>query len=417
MGSPENVLENLNDFLKEDGEIDLNFEVGKETNADDYVYDDFPSNSEFNVEVTNQEEQVTSSLPLDTRYFQISGSPSEYFHPPLETVFDDDVCLDETTFVADPESFQSPYKDNHHQEETAGFCGNDLSKTDSEIEAGASHHNVETEVAAQLKELPTLEDANQEHETEYRQPTLLSNDAFMESFLETSNYEFTRSEIAYEEVEDEVSDLQKENLYSSPSLHWNNGESRSKCENVDFARNSAGDCEKLEVRQSNQPKLEISLQKSKSPGTVTQMSNSPAMSPGAFQSPSSQRTFGSQQVLQDLSYSSRSHRQKTCSSLERSDLGKEVPSRDNSLVARRQNPISPYDSQQGSQHRDIYSVERHRTSPRSYNSHRKYERRDRDRSQSPMRRRDSSSRHWRDHNYRTRSRSPYKRDHRRRSPR
>lgn len=374
-GSTENRLEELSGFLKEEGsslaaESDLSFVVNKEENVKGYSCDDTARNKEFHVDLSDQGQQGSPSRHSYLRYNEITESPSENFHS-AQTGFDHHLLLNGTRFADDQERLQSP---SNKEEETEEVCAVDLSKSSAPVELENFHHEMESEVAAQLQKFPL---SNQVEEMEARPTSPTHDEIGNGNFLEMSKYKLPKSEFAYKELEHEISDLQSEKSHSS--LQHNN---EAKSENI-YSTNSPYEIRKLEILHPHQHNnLEGAPLHSTSPRTERKMSVSPVTSP------SKKELFGSQ---------------------EKSSIGKEVLSKDHKLGSE--------ESPHGSQFMNGSSMEYVGPSPRNNDSGEKHRRRYSSASRSPVRRRDSSSRHKRDHHYRFRSRSPYRRDYQRRSPR
>ncbi|KAK3027943.1 hypothetical protein RJ639_039410 [Escallonia herrerae] len=368
-GSPENGSEEMNNSSA--GESGLWF-VPNEENVKENVHDDFRTSNEFHEYMDDEGEQELPSLPSDLRYHEISRSPSENCRSPLQAGFGNGGYLNEQRLSGE----------YHYQEKTEELHGSSF-----QAEAEASNH--ETEVSA-LQESCLVGEANEEDKMGDSSPA-------KEVVIDDSVYELPKS-FTHKEVEDEVTNLQTEQLHSSPRFDKAGDETKSK---------------KLEMLGPDQHSLESIRQLSKAPATLRETSISPDRSPGASQYPGRQKESLSQQGLQNLSYSPKSLRKKHNSSSERSDLG----SKDRALRSSRQKHASLKGSRHESQYVNISSEEHALASPREHESHQRHRRRDRSVPRSPIRLRDPSPRHRRHRCSRSRSRSPYKSNYSRDSQR
>ncbi|KAJ4982347.1 hypothetical protein NE237_033184 [Protea cynaroides] len=403
-------LEEINDAQKQDasfsvGKLDLNLAVSREEGSRAYSHETGAWDETAPVDLNQQRQHNSPFLPAG-----------------LDEV-------GEKSFVHDPEGLQSPLKDKHYQGETGALSYSPSGKSSYPDESEMFPNKRRNEETHRLWESSRIADTDyqeEEEEEEEKDVQKVNSDPCRgysglhdEKVTDYSgnsslNSPHEKTESTYEEVEGGDSDFHAKNLLS-PEKMQDNGD-KSMRENLYHSRNSPSENGKMERLHFDLHSPQITPKRPASSGR--QNSVSLERSPYIEQYP--QEKLSSPQGDQDPSHSPRSSRKRHSprSSRKRHSPppqtlggdGKRVPSQ-GYLRPSGGTYISPERrSRQDSHRRGDMSPRRHYSPPGDRKQERPIMR-------SPVRRRDSSFGTKGDHRERSRSRSPYTRNHYRRSPR
>ncbi|XP_043688983.1 serine/arginine repetitive matrix protein 2-like [Telopea speciosissima] len=419
LGSPDARLEEINDAQKTDGsfsvgKLDLNLAVSKEEGSEVYGHETGAWDDTVLVNLNQQRQHDSPLSPAG-----VIGEESDSFclksSPTGRTGFDHDE-VGEKSFDHDPESLHSPLKDTLYQDEIGALSDSPSGKSSYPGESEMSRIEKRTEETHQLWESSRTVDSNYQEEEDMEKINIdpcQSYSPLHDEKLKDCSGNLSRdsprekTESTHEEVEEGASDYHARKLLSPEKMQDNT----DKTTNEDFyhSMNSPSENGKIYRLHSDLHSESPKITSKRSASSGRQMSFSPERSPYIEKFPRGKPS--SPQIDRDPSYSPRSSRKRHSSSLEKfGGDGKRVPSQGN-LSPSGQTFISPERQSRQDTHR------RGDTSPRRNYLPPGHRRQERSMSRSPVRRRDSSFGSKRDHRDRSRSKSPYARDHYRRSPR
>ncbi|XP_031278746.1 serine/arginine repetitive matrix protein 1-like isoform X2 [Pistacia vera] len=407
--------EEMSEVLKIDDfrELDRNFAVDGEENAEGHGCRNLATDNEIQVEFNKQGQQDSSSFRVGLREGNMRCSYGKSHSVPTE--FDQDNA-GRTNIDYDQERTQSPSNGKHYQGEMDELSGSYFQKSSFEFKAQTLHDERGTEGSAHPQESPLTADSNQVEEPECNPDVNKPNTSHQDeeikyALLEKSTYEFTNS--PDKEIEGQTIEHETEKLSSYSRSPSGDGEGEPRNEKYNSSKNSPSESGQLDLSHSISHSPGSTHRRSASPVTVNQMLVSPEGSPHLHLSPNGHRpSLPLQEGVQDELHSRTQHKQKHAASPERSDLAKRISSNRRLSPSATQSSASP----KRSRHKNGSSLKHMSASPEPRYSPKKYRRHDRSMSRSPIQRRDPSSGYGRNYRDKSRSRSPYMRNHYR-SPR
>lgn len=394
----------MSEVLKIDDsrELDRNFAVDGEENAEGHGCRNLATDNEIQVEFNKQGQQDSSSLHVGLSEENMRCSYGKSHSVPTE--FDQDNA-GRTNIDYDEKRIQSPSNGKHYQGEMDQLPGSYFHKSSFEFKAQTLHDESGTEGSAHLQGSPLIADSNQVEETECNPNVNKPNTGPQDEEIKDA--------LLDKEMEGQTIEHQTGKLSSYSRSPSGDGEGEPKNEKYNSSKNSPSESGKLDMSHSISHSPGSTHRRSASPVTVNQMLVSPEGSPHLHVSPNGHRpSLPLQEGVQDELHSPTQHKQKHSASLERSDLAKRISPNGRLSPSATQSIASP----KWSRHKNGSSLKHMSASPEPRHSPKKYQRHDRSTSRSPIQQRGPSSGYGRDYRDRSRSRSPYMRDHYR-SPR